>query len=71
MKKKPTPTAEELLRAIRAHCLECSGNWRAVRSCNVTSCKLWPYRKNEPKTEEINIKGQMSIFDFVERERRC
>lgn len=31
--------------AIRAKCLDCSGNNRAeVRRCPVIGCPLWPYR---------------------------
>ena len=59
--------ADDLLAAIRAHCLECSGGSRAeVRRCKVDGCALWPYRRSERKaaTEEVDIDGQMSIYDL-------
>lgn len=57
--------AEELLTAIRAHCLECSGGSRAeVRRCKVEDCALWRYRRSERKTAETDIDGQMSIYDL-------
>jgi len=39
----------ELWRAIRAHCLECSGGERAeVAACEVRDCKLWAFRLGRP-----------------------
>ena len=37
--------AEALLRAIRAHCLDCMGGSREqVAKCNCTRCSLHPHR---------------------------
>lgn len=65
------PTAAELLVAIRAHCLECSGgSKKEVDGCLVKTCKLRKYRSvsaiNEEKqaTEED---GQISLFDLEAR----
>ena len=46
--------AERLTRraAIRAKCLDCSGNNRAeVRRCPVIGCPLWPYRRGTEQKE--------------------
>ena len=57
--------AEELLAAIRAHCLECSGGSKAeIRRCRVTDCALYPYRRNEQKNINADVDGQMSIYDY-------
>ena len=33
------------LKAIRAKCMDCSGNLREeIRNCPVKACDLWPYR---------------------------
>ncbi|MBQ4424569.1 MAG: hypothetical protein II882_02395 [Lachnospiraceae bacterium] len=47
------------IRAIRAHCLECSaGQYKEVKLCPVTQCQLYPYRLgHRPKAnpeEECN-----------------
>lgn len=56
MGKKPTP--EELLHAIRANCMDCcGGSRREVHNCKITQCKLWPYRREEPKTCKDNEDG--------------
>lgn len=35
------------VKAIRAKCLDCSGNDRnEVKGCSVTSCPLWPFRNS-------------------------
>ena len=63
-------TESEILRkAIRAHCLECSGGSRwDVHNCLVKECKLWPYRKGETqKKERKNKKNrQLTLFDILE-----
>lgn len=41
-----TVGAEELLRAIRRHCLACCGNSRKmVKACTTYDCPLYPYRQ--------------------------
>ena len=63
MKKKPTP--EELLKVIRAHCLDCcGGSRRDVHNCDIRRCNLWPYRKAEMREKEKDLDGQITIFDF-------
>ena len=54
MKKGDTP-----LKAIRLHCLECSGGRRKeVRFCQIPHCHLYPYRfGNNPKRKG---KGKIS-----------
>lgn len=33
------------LKAIRKHCLECSGDsFKHARECHLRDCPLWPYR---------------------------
>jgi len=43
------------MKAIRAKCLDCSGNQpKEVRLCPVTTCALWPYRMGKrPKPEPV------------------
>lgn len=72
MKKEPTP--DVLLAVIRAHCLECSGGSRKqVHNCEITHCRLWPYRKAEQKkygkkNKKTNENRQLTIFDLIECE---
>lgn len=41
--KKSLPTSNALLAAIRAKCMDCSGNARSlVERCNIHSCPLYP-----------------------------
>lgn len=65
------PTADELLVAIRAHCLECSGgSKKEVERCCVKSCKLRPYRSvkvvGDEQTRRSEEAGQVSLFDVME-----
>lgn len=66
MSKKPTP--QELIAAIHAKCLECSGGSRKlVHNCNIEYCALWSYRQSEPK-ESGQVRGQIGLFDITEKE---
>lgn len=58
MKKVLTP-----MKAIRAKCLECSaGSAAEVRSCPVTGCALYIYRKGKRPTEEdIAAAGESEV----------
>ena len=62
--------ARALERAIRAHCLACSGGMRnEVRGCRIRECALWPYRCGEaeaagPSAERGGMAGQMRICDI-------
>lgn len=71
MDKQPTP--DILLAVIRAHCLECSGGSRKqVHNCEITNCRLWPYRKGTTRKSggkrvaAGDVYRQMTLFDFVE-----
>lgn len=69
MNNKPTP--DTLLAVIRAHCLDCSGGSRKqVRNCEITNCRLWPYRERERKPQKKKGKKdgyqQITLFDFME-----
>ena len=45
MGSKPELKILDPLRAIRAHCRECSGgNVGEIRRCRVYDCALWPHR---------------------------
>lgn len=64
--KKPTP--QELIVAIHAKCLDCSGGMRKeVQRCNITDCPLWPYRRSEDEKKQDCIKGQISLFNLEEK----
>jgi hypothetical protein len=47
------------VKAIRAHCLECSGHVPSeVRLCQLSNCKLWPYRMGKrPKRLQTATAG--------------
>lgn len=68
--KKNIPTADALLVAIRAKCMDCSGNQRReVEQCKLKECTLYPYRcikalggEHECQAE---IKGQIDLFDVL------
>jgi hypothetical protein len=62
----------DVLVAIRAKCLDCSGkSQKIVESCVIHDCPLYPYRsvkaigvKKTPK-----VKAQVSLFDFIENKQ--
>jgi hypothetical protein len=49
--KSITPT-----RAIRIHCIDCSGGSMAdARNCEIETCPLWPYRMGKnPRSLQTN-----------------
>lgn len=59
---------DDVLRAIRSKCMDCSGNNRAeVDNCVMHKCELYPYRNmNAITEEEESIDGQLSMFDCNE-----
>lgn len=67
------PTQQELLAAIHAHCLECSGGSRVlVERCNVKRCALLPYRSAKAmgaQVTERKIKGQVDCFEVLREAR--
>ena len=63
------PSQDELLVAIRKHCLECSGgSIKIVEKCVIKQCSLYPYRcvkaLNSGKQGKENA-GQMNLFDMI------
>lgn len=68
--RKNLPSSEALLVAIRAKCMDCSGNQRReVERCKLTDCPLHPFRsvraiegEHEQQTE---INGQIDLFDVL------
>ena len=67
MKNKPTP--QELIAAIHAKCLDCSGGSRKeAHNCKLMECPLWPYRKGEANPRAMCAKGQISVFEIEQRE---
>lgn len=69
--KKNVPSSDALLVAIRAKCMECSGNQRKeVERCMMKECALYPYRSTKAIENSIcareqreEIYGQV-LFDF-------
>lgn len=68
--RKNLPSSETLLVAIRAKCMDCSGNQRReVERCKLTDCPLHPFRsaraiggEHEQQTE---INGRIGLFDVL------
>lgn len=61
------PQFEDVQRAVRLKCLDCSGNsQKLVDRCNIRDCPLFPYRSlramGEQKKTPKNMR-QISIFD--------
>lgn len=61
-------SVDEVLKAVRAHCLECCGNSKnLVEGCLITDCHLYPYRtvgtaKKAVAVETEQMEGQISMF---------
>ena len=63
---------DDVLIAIRAHCMECSGGCKKeVENCRIKTCALRPYRslsaigaERAPKRD----KRQISMFDTQKKE---
>lgn len=72
--KKNLPTSNALLAAIRAKCMDCSGNARSlVERCNIHSCPLYPYRSTRAvgeKEQSKEIAGQIGFFDITSAMRK-
>ena len=63
------PTTQELLAAIHAHCLQCSGGSRKeVQRCGIKDCRLYPYRmpNAKPAKEAEPNREQISIVDLLD-----
>jgi len=66
MNNKPTP--QNLIAAIHAKCMDCSGgSRREVHGCKIKDCPLWPYRQGGQKERIGRSKGQISIFEVEKR----
>ena len=61
-------TEQQLLSAIRRHCLECSGRSpQNVRACKMKECALWQYRAPDaavPKTKK-DRSGQVDFLGIL------
>lgn len=69
--RKNLPSSDALLVAIRAKCMDCSGNQRReVEGCKLKDCALWPYRSvkaiggNEHE-QQSEIDGQVDFFEAL------
>ena len=64
----------EVLRDIRAHCLECSGGSRSeVENCYVKTCNLYKYRNVGAlrlEAKQKTAEGQIGIFDSIRKETK-
>lgn len=59
------PTAETLLKAIRAYCLQCSGGCRKeVERCGFRDCALYHYRLPD-RPEKRHGDGKTIQTDFL------
>lgn len=67
------PTPDELLIAIRKHCLACSGGSKSeAERCRITACPLHPYRTVTALGVEKQSKEndeQISLFKFMKEVR--
>ena len=44
------------IKAIRAHCIECSGgSTKEVKECPIAKCTLYPYRMGKRPKKDISI----------------
>ncbi len=67
------PSSNALLVAIRAKCMDCSGNMRGiVERCGMKECPLYPYRSTKAigagRERDVSIKGQMNLFEVLKKE---
>ena len=65
-----TVSTDDLLRAIRRKCMDCSGNQRTlVEGCMIRECPLFPYRSIKSMGGEsaraVYIKGQISMIEIM------
>lgn len=68
--KKNYLTSDTLLVAIRAKCMDCSGNTRKlVEQCSIAVCPLYPYRSvqavGENQEQQMKIDEQIDLFDVL------
>lgn len=65
--KNREPATSALLIAIRAKCLDCSGNSRReVEGCLLKDCPLYPYRSVDAldKIRKPPVSGQIDLFEL-------
>lgn len=68
--KRNLLTIDVLLSAIRAKCMDCSGNARRlVEQCCIADCPLHPYRSiqavGEAQERQTKIDGQVDLFEVL------
>lgn len=68
--KKNYLTSDTLLVAIRAKCMDCSGNTRKlVERCSIAGCPLYPYRSVQAvggnQEQQMKIDEQIDLFDVL------
>ena len=68
-------SAQTLLVAIRAKCMDCSGNSRReVERCGLKDCPLYPFRNVKAagvkEDRQPEILGQIDIMDLLEEKER-
>ena len=68
--RKDLPESEALLIAIRAKCMDCSGNSRKmVEKCGIRDCPLHPYRTAEAvgdgRRERARASGQVDFGELL------
>lgn len=56
-KSAPTPPVLTPIKAIRAKCMDCSGDsFKFVKECHIRDCALWPYRMGRrPRPGDENL----------------
>ena len=66
MRARKKPCADEVLAAVRSHCLQCSGGSRGeVQRCWNRECALYPYRSLKAigqEREPRNLPGQLCMW---------
>ena len=66
--KRKSISVDDVLKAVRKKCLECSGNDRSVvENCTIDYCPIYPYRsvKAVYESEEVTTSGQISMLEML------
>ena len=61
----------EILKAIRAHCLDCAAGRSAVRECTATACDLHPYRmgRDPDPSKSVGFGKRSAVAEASERDQ--
>jgi hypothetical protein len=63
-------TKSELLKVIRAHCLDCCCDQPSeVTRCGCPSCKLYPYRFGKDPTPRVLSSAQLEALEKMRAHR--